>query len=152
VQNDDDLNDAEKLGHQAGGYHVLDFFENASYSFEVQGVQLAYQTIKIVLFLVCIGIVTSLIAISMDYSQAKLFILRNNLFTYHGWYYDVALSLGMALISSLLVQYVSLKAIGSGIPEMKSVLSGLWHHRFLSSRALIAKSVGLTLSGVQESA
>jgi H+/Cl- antiporter ClcA len=52
----------------------------------------------------------------------------------------------MLLISGFLVSnLVSLTAVGSGIPRMKSVLSGTHIHHFLSLRTLLAKSVGLLL-------
>jgi H+/Cl- antiporter ClcA len=58
---------------------------------------------------------------------------------YFGW--SCALLVSGFLVSNL----VSLTAVGSGIPRMKSVLSGTHIHHFLSIRTLLAKSVGLLL-------
>ena len=60
-------------------------------------------------------------------------------FMYFFW--SCSLLIGGFLVSNL----VSLTAVGSGIPRMKSVLSGTHIHHFLSLRTLLAKSVGLLL-------
>jgi H+/Cl- antiporter ClcA len=46
-------------------------------------------------------------------------------------------------------EYISRDAEGSGVPEMKAVLSGVHLHKFLALNALIGKWVGLVaaLSG-----
>ena len=35
-------------------------------------------------------------------------------------------------------------AVGSGIPEMKAIMSGYWLPRYLSLKAFTAKTIGLT--------
>eukprot|EP00698_Gefionella_okellyi_P024942 TRINITY_DN896_c0_g2_i1.p1 TRINITY_DN896_c0_g2~~TRINITY_DN896_c0_g2_i1.p1 ORF type:complete len:560 (-),score=73.54 TRINITY_DN896_c0_g2_i1:297-1976(-) len=51
----------------------------------------------------------------------------------------VAISLLGGLFAALFVQYLSPQAAGSGIPEMKSMLSGTPMHHFLSLKTLVAK-------------
>ena len=48
--------------------------------------------------------------------------------------------------SALFVHYVAPQAIGSGIPEMKTILRGVVLKEYLSLRTLVSKMVGLTLS------
>eukprot|EP00698_Gefionella_okellyi_P024064 TRINITY_DN8399_c0_g1_i1.p1 TRINITY_DN8399_c0_g1~~TRINITY_DN8399_c0_g1_i1.p1 ORF type:complete len:749 (-),score=147.33 TRINITY_DN8399_c0_g1_i1:91-2022(-) len=56
-----------------------------------------------------------------------------------------------AILAAACVQYISPHAAGSGIPEMKSILSGVVMHKFLSMRTLIAKvltSIFAVVSGL----
>ncbi|CAD5212754.1 unnamed protein product [Bursaphelenchus okinawaensis] len=48
--------------------------------------------------------------------------------------------------SALFAHYVAPQAIGSGIPEMKTILRGVVLKEYLSFRTLVSKMVGLTLS------
>ncbi|PIO77779.1 chloride transporter, ClC family [Teladorsagia circumcincta] len=48
--------------------------------------------------------------------------------------------------SALCAHYIAPQAIGSGIPEMKTVLRGVILKEYLSVRTLISKMIGLTLS------
>ena len=49
-------------------------------------------------------------------------------------------------LSALFVHYVAPQAIGSGIPEMKTILRGVILKEYLTIRTLVSKMVGLTLS------
>lgn len=49
-------------------------------------------------------------------------------------------------MSALFVHYVAPQAIGSGIPEMKTILRGVILKEYLTIRTLVSKMVGLTLS------
>lgn len=74
------------------------------------------------------------------------------------WLYDELLTeniatrlIGWTLIPLLLVLFaagfvhiVSPQAVGSGIPEMKTILRGVILHEYLTFRTLVAKIVGLT--------
>uniref|UniRef100_A0A915D562 Chloride channel protein n=1 Tax=Ditylenchus dipsaci TaxID=166011 RepID=A0A915D562_9BILA len=55
-------------------------------------------------------------------------------------------SVGLVLASATFVHYVAPQAIGSGIPEMKTILRGVVLKEYLTLKTLIAKMVGLTLS------
>lgn len=48
--------------------------------------------------------------------------------------------------SALCAHYIAPQAIGSGIPEMKTILRGIILKEYLSVRTLISKMIGLTLS------
>jgi chloride channel 2 len=63
--------------------------------------------------------------------------------TYSIW---VAFAVILTTGSALLVHFISSQAIGSGIPEMKTVLRGVYLKEYLSFRTLISKVIGLTLS------
>uniref|UniRef100_A0AC35TN88 Chloride channel protein n=1 Tax=Rhabditophanes sp. KR3021 TaxID=114890 RepID=A0AC35TN88_9BILA len=61
---------------------------------------------------------------------------------YLGWLFSV---LALVLASAAFVHFVAPQAIGSGIPEMKTILRGVVLKDFLTLRTLISKVVGLTL-------
>jgi len=63
-----------------------------------------------------------------------------NYFLFGVW--SCLLGLGALFVTNL----VSVTATGSGIPRIKSVLSGVNIHHFLSLRTLLGKSVGLALA------
>lgn len=58
----------------------------------------------------------------------------------------VSTSLVMVLFASGFVHIVAPQAVGSGIPEMKTVLRGVVLNEYLTLRTLIAKIVGLTFT------
>jgi len=49
----------------------------------------------------------------------------------------------LAAASAYLVDRFAVQAAGSGIPEMQSILSGVWLYRFLGLRVVVVKIVGL---------
>lgn len=53
---------------------------------------------------------------------------------------------GLIVFSAICAHYIAPQAIGSGIPEMKTILRGVILKEYLSVRTLISKMVGLTLS------
>uniref|UniRef100_A0A0M3I243 Chloride channel protein n=1 Tax=Ascaris lumbricoides TaxID=6252 RepID=A0A0M3I243_ASCLU len=52
----------------------------------------------------------------------------------------------LVVAAAIFTHYVAPQAIGSGIPEMKTILRGVMLKEYLSLRTLIAKMVGLTLA------
>lgn len=62
--------------------------------------------------------------------------------------YLVWVSTAMLLImfASGFVHLIAPQAVGSGIPEMKTVLRGVVLHEYLTFRTLVAKIVGLTFT------
>lgn len=58
----------------------------------------------------------------------------------------VAYTIILVTGSAVFVHYVAPQAIGSGIPEMKTILRGVMLKEYLTFRTLISKIVGLTLS------
>uniref|UniRef100_A0A914QUE4 Chloride channel protein 2 n=1 Tax=Panagrolaimus davidi TaxID=227884 RepID=A0A914QUE4_9BILA len=65
------------------------------------------------------------------------------LYTYLCWLGYTEL---LVICSAMFVHYVAPQAIGSGIPEMKTILRGVILKDYLTFRTLISKIVGLTLS------
>tara|TARA_B100000780_G_C21100355_1_gene444023 strand:+ start:114 stop:1505 length:1392 start_codon:yes stop_codon:yes gene_type:complete len=61
------------------------------------------------------------------------------------WMMYIFWSCGLLVLGFLIANLVSLTVVGSGIPRMKSVLSGTHIHHFLSLRTLLAKTVALIL-------
>ncbi|RZC39085.1 chloride channel protein 2, partial [Asbolus verrucosus] len=60
---------------------------------------------------------------------------------YFGW---ISLPVTLCMFSAGFVKLVGPKAVGSGIPEMKTLLRGVYVEDFLTFRVLVAKVVGLT--------
>jgi chloride channel 2 len=55
----------------------------------------------------------------------------------------IAFSLAMVVLAGLVVQFVGPFSAGSGIPAMKSILSGVMLRHYLSFRTLLSKAVGI---------
>ncbi|GFR27072.1 chloride channel protein 2 [Trichonephila clavata] len=103
-------------------------------------------------FLAVLGILTSLISFGMDYAIAICLrtriwlyrdLARHPLLQYMAW---IAFPLTLILFSSGFVHIMAPQAIGSGIPEMKTVLRGVVLKEYLTFRTLVSKVVGLTCS------
>jgi len=101
-------------------------------------------------FLAALGIIMALVSFAMDYTinicnQARLWLvtdLASNIgLQYLAW---VSLPVFLVLFSAGFVHVVAPQAIGSGIPEMKTILRGVVLKEYLTFRTLIAKAVGLT--------
>ncbi|XP_074171340.1 chloride channel protein 1 isoform X4 [Rhinolophus sinicus] len=102
------------------------------------------------IFLVLLGLLMALVSWSMDYVSAK------TLQAYKWTYYQVqpnlplqylvwvAFPLTLILFSALFCQLISPQAVGSGIPEMKTILRGVILKEYLTLKAFFAKVVALT--------
>ncbi|KAK2830812.1 hypothetical protein Q5P01_018743 [Channa striata] len=102
------------------------------------------------IFLVLLGITMALVSWTMDYASAKSLQaykwihgeLRGNIpLQYLAW---VSYPLMFILFSSIFCHLVSPQAIGSGIPELKTILRGVVLKEYLTLKAFIAKVIGLT--------
>uniref|UniRef100_A0A668AND4 Chloride channel, voltage-sensitive 1a n=1 Tax=Myripristis murdjan TaxID=586833 RepID=A0A668AND4_9TELE len=102
------------------------------------------------IFLVLLGITMALVSWTMDYASAKSLQaykwihgeLKGNIpLQYLAW---VAYPLMLILFSSLFCHLVAPQAIGSGIPELKTILRGVVLKEYLTLKAFIAKVIGLT--------
>ncbi|KAI3358908.1 hypothetical protein L3Q82_015301, partial [Scortum barcoo] len=102
------------------------------------------------IFLVLLGITMALVSWTMDYASAKSLQaykwihgeLRGNIpLQYLAW---VSYPLMFILFSSLFCHLVAPQAIGSGIPELKTILRGVVLKEYLTLKAFIAKVIGLT--------
>uniref|UniRef100_A0A4W6FRD7 Chloride channel, voltage-sensitive 1a n=1 Tax=Lates calcarifer TaxID=8187 RepID=A0A4W6FRD7_LATCA len=92
----------------------------------------------------------ALVSWTMDYASAKSLQaykwihgeLRGNIpLQYLAW---VSYPLIFILFSSLFCHLVSPQAIGSGIPELKTILRGVVLKEYLTLKAFVAKVIGLT--------
>ncbi|XP_006997219.1 chloride channel protein 1 [Peromyscus maniculatus bairdii] len=102
------------------------------------------------IFLVLLGLLMALVSWCMDYVSAKS--LQAYKWTYAqmqpslplqylAW---VTFPLILILFSALFCQLISPQAVGSGIPEMKTILRGVVLKEYLTLKAFVAKVVALT--------
>ncbi|KAM5204980.1 chloride channel protein 1 isoform 1-T1 [Hipposideros larvatus] len=102
------------------------------------------------IFLVLLGLLMALVSWSMDYVSAKTlqaykwsyYKMQPNLpLQYLVW---VTFPLTLILFSALFCHLISPQAVGSGIPEMKTILRGVILKEYLTLKAFVAKVVALT--------
>ncbi|XP_047418551.1 chloride channel protein 1 isoform X2 [Sciurus carolinensis] len=102
------------------------------------------------IFLVLLGLLMALVSWCMDYVSAKSLQaykwtyaqMQSSLpLQYLAW---VTFPLILILFSALFCQLVSPQAVGSGIPEMKTILRGVVLKEYLTLKAFVAKVVALT--------
>ena len=103
-------------------------------------------------FLLLLGIIMALLSFGMDFAIQKLQEWHYSLYTesqnydvfqYFVW---VCFPLLCIVISVIFVHFVSPQAIGSGIPEMKTIMRGAELDEYLTFRVLGAKIIGLITS------
>ncbi|NXU18396.1 CLCN1 protein, partial [Pardalotus punctatus] len=102
------------------------------------------------IFLVLLGLVMALVSWGVDYASAKTvqaykWIYRalhpNVPLQYAVW---VAVPLGLILFAASFCHFVSPQAVGSGIPELKTIMRGVVLKEYLTLKAFVAKVVALT--------
>uniref|UniRef100_A0A2K6K5P5 Chloride voltage-gated channel 1 n=1 Tax=Rhinopithecus bieti TaxID=61621 RepID=A0A2K6K5P5_RHIBE len=102
------------------------------------------------IFLVLLGLLMALVSWSMDYVSAKSLQaykwsfaqMRPSLpLQFLVW---VTFPLVLILFSALFCHLISPQAVGSGIPEMKTILRGVVLKEYLTIKAFVAKVVALT--------
>ncbi|KAI5621620.1 chloride channel 1, skeletal muscle isoform X1, partial [Silurus asotus] len=101
-------------------------------------------------FLVLLGISMALVSWTMDYASAKSLqaykwmygqLMGNVPLQYLVW---TAYPMVLVLFATFFCNLIAPQAIGSGIPEMKTILRGVMLKEYLTFKAFIAKAVGLT--------
>ncbi|KAF8361016.1 clh-3 [Pristionchus pacificus] len=109
-------------------------------------------------YLLLLGSIMSLLALFMDF-------ITENTNKFHQWAYDQAdqIEVGiwrilatygvwtmffvvMIFLAALLTRLIAPQAIGSGIPEIKTIFRGVILKEYLTMRTMLAKFVGLTLT------
>ncbi|XP_060618647.2 chloride channel protein 1 [Anolis sagrei] len=102
------------------------------------------------IFLVLLGLVMALVSWGVDYASAK------SLQAYKWMYRELHPSIPMQflawvtypliliLFAALFCQLVSPQAVGSGIPELKTIMRGVVLKEYLTPKAFVAKVVSLT--------
>uniref|UniRef100_UPI0037E82CE9 chloride channel protein 1 n=1 Tax=Semicossyphus pulcher TaxID=241346 RepID=UPI0037E82CE9 len=102
------------------------------------------------IFLVLLGLTMALVSWSMDYTSAKSLqaykwihgeLKGNVALQYLAW---VTYPMILVMFASLFCHLVSPQAIGSGIPELKTILRGVVLKEYLTLKAFVAKVIGLT--------
>ena len=104
---------------------------------------------KMLLFLVILGTLTSVTSWLMDLAiDALISVHRAPLPRMH-WtlqlVYWLAFTIVLVRLTYFMVQHLSLHCAGSGIPEVKVVLSGIAMPQYISKTVLFGKVVGLVL-------
>ncbi|XP_024946620.1 chloride channel protein 2 isoform X2 [Cephus cinctus] len=101
-------------------------------------------------FLALLGVIMALISYAMDRgismcNNARIWLYQD-LTTHPALQYLAWVSLPVCLIlfSAGFVHIVAPQSIGSGIPEMKTILRGVALKEYLTFRTLVAKGIGLT--------
>ncbi|XP_042226356.1 chloride channel protein 2-like isoform X1 [Homarus americanus] len=101
-------------------------------------------------FLAVLGVVMAIISFIMDYgiamcNKARIWLYRDlashTALQYLAW---VSLPICLILFSAGFVHILAPQAVGSGIPEMKTILRGVVLKEYLTFKTLIAKVIGLT--------
>ncbi|XP_062950775.1 chloride channel protein 2 [Cynocephalus volans] len=102
------------------------------------------------IFLVLLGLVMALVSWAMDYAiaaclQAQQWMSRglnaNILLQYLAW---VTYPVVLITFSAGFTQILAPQAVGSGIPEMKTILRGVVLKEYLTLKTFVAKVIGLT--------
>ncbi|KAI6223199.1 Chloride channel protein 1 [Aphelenchoides besseyi] len=100
-----------------------------------------------------LGFITAVLSISVDVSYEYLNHYRAHLYD-HAAQYDeivgftvwIAYLVGFVFISALICRYLSIQAVGSGIPELKVIMHGFMLNNYLTFRTLVAKVFALTFA------
>lgn len=102
-------------------------------------------------FLALLGIIMALISYVMDKgismaTNARVWLYRDlspnmPIAQYFAW---VSLPVSLILFSAGFVHLIAPQSIGSGIPEMKTILRGVALKEYLTFKTLVAKIIGLT--------
>ncbi|NWI34185.1 CLCN1 protein, partial [Sula dactylatra] len=102
------------------------------------------------IFLILLGLVMALVSWGMDYASAKSLqaykwmyreLHPNIPMQYLAW---VTYPLVLILFAAIFCHLVSPQAVGSGIPELKTIMRGVVLKEYLTLKAFVAKVVGLT--------
>ncbi|CAL8360360.1 unnamed protein product [Arctogadus glacialis] len=102
------------------------------------------------IFLVLLGLTMALVSWTMDYTSAKSLqaykwvhgeLAGNVALQYLAW---VSYPMILVTFASLFCHLVAPQAIGSGIPELKTILRGVVLKEYLTLKAFVAKVIGLT--------
>ncbi|NXI35172.1 CLCN1 protein, partial [Galbula dea] len=102
------------------------------------------------IFLVLLGLVMALVSWGMDYASAKS--LQAYKWMYNKLHPNVPLQylawviypLALILFAAMFCHLVSPQAVGSGIPELKTIMRGVVLKEYLTLKAFVAKVVSLT--------
>ncbi|VVC29034.1 Hypothetical protein CINCED_3A021062 [Cinara cedri] len=101
-------------------------------------------------FLTLLGLVMAVLSFFMDYgidftNEGRIWLFKDMMFNQYLQYISwVLLPVSLITFAAGFVHLVAPQSIGSGIPEMKTILRGVALKEFLTLRTLIAKVIGVT--------
>ncbi|VDK85222.1 unnamed protein product, partial [Onchocerca ochengi] len=110
------------------------------------------------IFLAGLGVAMAVLSLILDYGVDKLqtyhvvvmeyfnntqFATTDTLMPYAAWLIYATVLL---MLAAFIVHYLSINAMGSGIPEVKTIIQGVHLKKHLSFRTLISKLIGLMLA------
>ncbi|MCP9262385.1 Chloride channel protein [Dirofilaria immitis] len=110
------------------------------------------------IFLTGLGVVMAVLSLILDYGVDKLqtyhmiimenfnnteHTTTNTFMAYAAWSIYATILL---MLAATIVHYLSINAMGSGIPEVKTILQGVHLEKHLTFRTLISKLIGLMLA------
>ncbi|KYQ89686.1 chloride channel protein [Tieghemostelium lacteum] len=111
---------------------------------------LKMERISTILFIPILGILIALMGLLCDFVLKELDAFRTMIMPNSHKMYDpidglvfVGYSVVMATISVCCISFISPYAVGSGIPEIKSILSGINLSRVLGYKTLLSKLLGM---------
>ncbi|XP_076639754.1 chloride channel protein 2 isoform X1 [Colletes latitarsis] len=141
-----DKTSAEGLGKSSRGPLCRKLLALLAFAWKHTGARLGEDWV----FLALLGVIMALISYAMDRgismcNNARIWLYQD--LTHHpalqyvAW---VALPVCLILFSAGFVHIVAPQSIGSGIPEMKTILRGVALKEYLTFRTLVAKVIGLT--------
>lgn len=105
-----------------------------------------------IVLLILIGSITAMIAIAIDIAADVVGYVRLWILEYYmtgfgeGFAFWVLYGLAFTGLALFFTHYISPNAAGSGIPEVKCILSGVTLEKFLTFEAMVAKTLGLLCS------
>lgn len=99
-------------------------------------------------FMIVVGVIVGCLSVAVDICiryiheiDARLSVyIENNLFANYGLH--LLFSFFLLFTATVITQFIGPNAKGSGIPEMKTILSGVWLHKYLSFEVLFSKLLG----------
>lgn len=101
-------------------------------------------------FLAMLGVIMAVLSFAMDRgisvcNNARIWLYRDLTDRPYAQYFAwISLPVCLILFSAGFVHLVAPQSIGSGIPEMKTILRGVALNEYLTFRTLVAKVIGLT--------
>ncbi|KAF2077625.1 hypothetical protein CYY_001088 [Polysphondylium violaceum] len=108
------------------------------------------ERISTLMFIPILGIAIACMGLLCDYVLKELGELRtiimpeeHSMYSWLNGVVFVGYSVVLAAISACCISFISPYAVGSGIPEMKSILSGINLSRVLGGKTLVSKIIGM---------
>lgn len=104
----------------------------------------------VILALIFLGLSTALLCFFIDYSIQTLEYLRTYLLMTNNYIADFGIWILFCIvfteIACFFTSFLSVGCQGSGVPEMKAIMSGVKIRRFFSIKTLAYKSIGIILA------